>query len=152
LLFSYVGGPPLVLPPKPEQLNETVVYVWHVLSGKPLSESGIPEAYYSCVDVRDVARLVVFGIENPEKTNNERFIAANGFAPLQAAADILRAAYPERRHIIDEGNPGEGYTPDFKYPEAAILDGSKAVKATGQNWIPLQSTILDAAKAFEIYL
>ncbi|KAL7904112.1 hypothetical protein GGI35DRAFT_472665 [Trichoderma velutinum] len=149
---TYVGGPPLVLPPSPDQLGQTVEFVWHVFSGRPFDKCGVPGAFYAYVDVRDVARLVVFGIEHPEKADSERYIAANVFAPLQATADILRAAYPERKHIIQEGNPGEGYFPDYRFPDEVIFDGSKAVRATGQGYIPWETTVQDAAKAFEKYL
>lgn len=151
-LYRYVGGPPLVLPPTPDQLGQTVEFVWNVFSGRPFDKCGVPGAFYAYVDVRDVARLVVFGIDHPEKADSERFIAANVFAPLQATADILRAAYPERRHIIQEGNPGEGYFPDYRFPDDVIFDGSKAVRATGQSYIPWETTVLDTAKAFERYL
>ena len=149
---SYVGGPPLVLPGSPDKLGETVSFIWDVFSGKPLDQSGVPGAFYAYVDVRDVARLVVFGVEYAEKADAERIIASAAYAPPQAAADILRNAYPDRRSIIHEGTPGDGYYPDYHYPEAAVLDGSKAVRLTGQDYIPWEKTVLDAAKAFERYL
>jgi nucleoside-diphosphate-sugar epimerase len=148
----FVGGPQLVLPATPDKLNETTSFVWDVFSGKPLDQVGLGPVFYGYVDVRDVARVVVFGVEHSEKTDGERFILSAVYAPPQAAADILRKAYPERRNIIQEGTPGQGYEKDFSFPSSRVYDGSKTVRVTGQNYIPWETTILDMAKGFERYL
>ncbi|KAK3356615.1 hypothetical protein B0T25DRAFT_603133 [Lasiosphaeria hispida] len=72
----------------------------HSGPGAELEETGLPTAPSGYVNVRDVARLVIFGFEHPEKTNNERFILASAWSPAQAVADLLRKAYPERAGII----------------------------------------------------
>lgn len=107
------------------------------------------------MDVRDVARMTEWAASHPEVAGGERFIiGGKGNIGLpQAVADILRAAYPDRRGIIKEGTPGEGYLPGYAAdPEGAIVSTTKAIKATGQDWIPYDKMVLDAAKSFEVFL
>lgn len=148
----FVAGPPLVFPEKPENLSGTVKFVWQVFAGEPLDKVGIPGVFYGYVDVRDVARIFVYAVEHPDKVKGERYIAAAAYAPPQAAADILRRAYPERRNVIQEGTPGKGYQPDYSFSGDVVYDGSKATRVTGQDYIPWETTVLDMAKAFEKYL
>ncbi|KAH8690174.1 putative NAD dependent epimerase/dehydratase [Talaromyces proteolyticus] len=148
----FVWGPPLLFPEDPEDLNITAKVVWTILSGKeipsPLVASG------GCVDVRDVARLILFSVQNVETASGQRYIAAAGVRSEQAVADILRAEYPNRREIIKKGTPFEGYLPDYSFPanSTARIDSSKAVKATGQGWIGPKQSIVDAARVLERYL
>lgn len=94
-----------------------------------------------------MARIVVFGVEHPDKANNQRFIASSAWAPPQAVADILREAYPGRKGIIQEGTPREGYTPGtFAFPKKMAVDGSKAVQVTGKEYIPFEKTVLDTVE------
>ncbi|KAK9776151.1 putative Dihydroflavonol 4-reductase [Seiridium cardinale] len=75
------------------------------------------------------------------------------FGVPQAVADILQEAYPDRKHIIKEGTPGQGYSPTGESVASwADLDSSKAVKATGQDWISYKKMVLHAAKMFEGFL
>lgn len=149
----YVWGPPLLFPEDPEDLNMTAKIVWTVLSGQE-----IPPPFggsNGSVDVRDVARLILFAVQEKEKANNQRFIAASGIRSHQAVADILREIYPARRDIIKVGNPGEGYLPDYSVPKnnsAPKVDNSKAVRVTGKDWIGPRQSVIDAAKALERYL
>jgi nucleoside-diphosphate-sugar epimerase len=141
-----VSGPPLTLPDDPNKLGETYADIWKIFSGQDISASLSP----SWVDVRDVARIMIWQAENSEKANGERYLAYGAAANAQAKVDILRKAFPERKTIIKEGNPGEGYTADFSAPPGDVgVDASKAVKATGQGWIPFDKTVVDTAKAFE---
>jgi len=141
----------MVTPATPEQVSETIQIIWDVLKGKDLATAGIKPGNSGFVDVRDVARLVVFGIEHPDVTDGQRFLAVAGYGGAQAAADILRRAYPDRRNIIQEGQPGEGYAPDYVFPEpeAAAYDGSKVVRATGRPYIPFDQSVLDTARSLE---
>ena len=96
---------------------------------------------------------MVFGVEHPEKANNERFIAVSAYGSPQAVADILRKAYPERANIIEEGKPGEGYLPDHSFPrDGVVYDGSKAVRVTGQGFIPWEKTVLDTVEGLKSVL
>ncbi len=150
--LSFVAGPPLVVPPQ-DNINFTTRIITNVYSGVPLANAGIPGATPGYVDIRDVARLVVFGVEHPDKANNERFIAASTYAVTQGVADILRKAYPERSGIIEEGNPGEGYLPDHSFPKDGLVhDGSKAVKVTGQAYIPWEQTVVDTIEKLKAIL
>jgi nucleoside-diphosphate-sugar epimerase len=149
----YVWGPPVLFPEDPKDLNVTAKVVWTILSGQeipaPLGGSN------GAVDVRDVARLILFAVQEKEKANNQRFIAASGVRSEQAVADILREAYPGRRDIIKVGNPGVGYLPDYSVPKdspAAKVDNRKAIRVTGKEWINPKQSVIDAAKAFERYL
>lgn len=144
-----MAGPPLPLPASPDKINETTRFIWAVLSGQEIPQAMRAEF----VDVRDVARLVVFGVEHADEARDQRYLAASGFIAPQAAADVLRRAYPERRATIQEGTPGSGYQADYSSPPGApVTDASKAVAATGQPWISVETMILDTAKAFEAYL
>jgi len=138
-----VAGPPLVTPESQKHIGETYQLPADVYLGKKLEESGLPTASAGYVDVRDVARLVIFGVEHPEKADGERFILAAAAAPAQTVADILREKYPERRGIIQEGTPGVGYEKGYKFPKRLVYDGSKAVKFTGQEYIPWDKTVVD---------
>lgn len=151
--FSFVAGPPLILPTSFENINLTTRIITDVYHGVPLAKSGIPGARPGYVDIRDVARLVVFAVQHPEKANNERFIAASAYALPQGVADILRKAYPERAGIIEEGKPGEGYSPDHSFPrDGLVYDGSKAVRVTGQEYIPWEKTVLDTVEQLKAIL
>jgi nucleoside-diphosphate-sugar epimerase len=143
-------GPPLVLPEKPEKLSNTTILIWTVLSGQDFSDA--PARPF--VDVRDVARLHVFGIEHGDKANGQRYLTIGGVSSGQAVADILNKHYPQRKGVIKVGHPGQGDPSDYKTTAAGGIsfDTSKAVKATGQDWIGFEQTVLDAAKVFERYL
>ncbi|KAI0513072.1 hypothetical protein F5B22DRAFT_286027 [Xylaria bambusicola] len=149
----WVAGPPLYLPDSPEDIPETTSFIWKVFAGQEFPPG--PTGHGSHVDVRDVARMTEWAASHPETTGGERYIVGgNGNVGVpQAVADILRKAYPERRNIIKEGTPGEGYQPGYASdPSKFHLDSSKAVKATGQEWIPYDQMVLDTAKLFEAYL
>ncbi|KAK5630535.1 hypothetical protein RRF57_006250 [Xylaria bambusicola] len=149
----WVAGPPLYLPESPEDIPETASFIWKVFSGQEFPPG--PSGHGTHVDVRDVARVTEWAASHPEIAGGERYIiGGNGNVGVpQAVADILRRAYPERRNIIKEGTPGEGYQPGYASdPNVFYLDSSKAVKATGQEWIPYDQMVLDAAKSFEAYL
>ncbi|KAK9790913.1 hypothetical protein SCARD494_08161 [Seiridium cardinale] len=99
--------------------------------------------------------LQVFVVENLEVLNGQRVIVGGrtAFGVPQAVADILQEAYPDRKHIIKEGTPGQGYSPTGESVASwADLDSSKAVKATGQDWISYKKMVLHAAKMFEGFL
>lgn len=140
----FVAGPPLVVPSSLDRIGETYALMANVYLGKPLEESGISGGSSGYVDVRDVARLVIFGAENPETVDEERYIAASANSPPQAVADILRRAYPDRG-VIKEGTPGVGYAEGYKF-EGMVYDGSKAVKVTGKEWIPWEKTVVDTVE------
>ncbi|RGP64011.1 hypothetical protein FLONG3_9710 [Fusarium longipes] len=149
----WVAGPPLILPEDPEKLSETAIVTYRILNGQNMPAMGPGNGTH--VDVRDVARLVVFSVENRLVADGQRYIAGGNrnYANIQAYRDLLRKAYPSRKNTIGEGEPGKGYNQDYSTPEGGFLvDGSKAVEATGQDWIPFDQMTLDSAKAYEKYL
>ncbi|KAI8624084.1 NAD(P)-binding protein [Xylariaceae sp. FL1651] len=150
---GWVAGPPAYLPSSPAGIAETNQFIWKVLSGEEFPPG--PAGYGTHVDVRDVARMTEWAASHPEVADGQRYITGgNGnVGNPQAAADILRAAYPDRRNIIKEGTPGEGYMPGYAVdPNGANVNSSKAINATGQAWIPYKKMVLDAAKMFEAFL
>ncbi|KAI5464801.1 hypothetical protein BGZ63DRAFT_378726 [Mariannaea sp. PMI_226] len=146
---GFVMGPPVTLD-SIENISLTTAFIWKALSGQDIPPPFKP--YPSYVDVRDVARVAVYGIDHGKEANGERFLLIKGAVPPQAAADILREAYPDRRDIIKEGTPGEGYLPGFVFPPERVIDGSKVVRVTGQDYYTVEQTIIDTAKFLEKFL
>ena len=86
---------------------------------------------------------------HPAKTNGQRYAAVGSTGNLQAVADVLHKAFPERSGLMKTGEPGIGYPKDFK---SKRIDGSKAVLETGKPWIDFEQTVVDTAKALQPYL
>ncbi|KAJ3532941.1 hypothetical protein NM208_g8207 [Fusarium decemcellulare] len=150
---AWVAGPPLIMPEDPEKLSDTAIIAYRVMMGQEVPPVGPGNGTH--VDVRDVARLVVFAAENSKVADGQRYLAGgNGnFANIQAYRDILLRAYPDRKSIIGAGEPGKGYLEGYaEPPDARRIDARKAAKATGQDWIPFEKTVLDAAKRYERYM
>jgi nucleoside-diphosphate-sugar epimerase len=136
-------GPPAALG-SIDQLSATTEFIWTVFSGKDIPAPLTPAPAY--VDVRDVARIVVFGIQNPDIAKNERYLLSRGVVFPQMAADVLQKNFPDSRDRIKAGESvtvGEGQS---------TIDGSKAVKVTGQDYYAVEQTIVDTAKALEKFL
>ncbi|KAH7019318.1 hypothetical protein EDB80DRAFT_700458 [Ilyonectria destructans] len=146
---TFVMGPPTAAESL-SKIGGTTAFILQIFLGQEIPFPISPNP--SFVDVRDVGRVVVFAVDHPDKANGERYILAKGMVPPQAAADILREAFPNRRDIIKEGTPGEGYNPGFAFPEDRIIDGSKAIEATGQPHYAVEQTIIDTAKFLEKFL
>ncbi|KAF3183608.1 hypothetical protein TWF225_000325 [Orbilia oligospora] len=146
---AWVSGPPLVIPKDKSKIGETTKTIFDILANEkePYPLGALP----TYVHVYDVARLFVWAAEKGDKANGERYLALAGRSGVQAIRDILTRAYPERN--IDPGQPGEGYSPDWTFlPGENSFDVTKAVKATGQDWIKLDQMVLDTAKAYESLL
>jgi nucleoside-diphosphate-sugar epimerase len=146
-----VTGPPLVPPETPDKISETVIAVWTILSGAPIPPALSPSSSY--IDNRDVARLMVWAVDHAYEASGERYITIAGAPNHQAIADVLSKHYTHLK--LDKGTPGDGYLPDYASPpkgQGMRVDSSKAVKATGEDWIGFEKSTLDAAKVFERYL
>ncbi|KAF4959509.1 hypothetical protein FSARC_10714 [Fusarium sarcochroum] len=148
-------NPTFVMGPQPglesiSKIGSTTGFIWQVFSGQEIPQPISPSPGF--VDVRDIARVAVFSVDHPDKANGERFLLTGGLVPPQAAADVLRKAYPERRDIIKVGKPGEGYNLGYSFPEQRFLDASKTVKLTGQDFYSVEQTIVDTAKSLEKFL
>ncbi|KAF8847321.1 NAD(P)-binding protein [Acephala macrosclerotiorum] len=148
---AFVYGPPAVLPSDPEMIAETVKPIYDILSGKPLPPPMGGSGSY--VDVRDVATLMVAGVEKGKELDGERVIATAGIGGMQQIADILNESGRYDDRGIVKGEPGKGYEPGFGFPkEGSRIDGSKGKKVLGREWIGYRECVLDAAKVFERYL
>ncbi|KAM7192330.1 hypothetical protein V8F20_008921 [Naviculisporaceae sp. PSN 640] len=154
----FVAGPPLVTPSSIPSINFTTKFIFDVLSGTtPLSDLSRILTFPGFVDIRDVARMVVFSISEPEKADNQRFLLANAYSPVQAVADIIREKYPEYRDRVQVGTPGEGYFKTvgengialYDYPPERRYNGRKAVEVSGQDYIPWEQTIVHGVEAFK---
>ncbi len=144
-------GPPLVPPETSDEISETVIAVWTVLSGAPIPPAISPNQSY--IDNRDVARVALWAVDHHEEANGERYITIAGRPDPQTIADILNKHSTNPK--LDKGTPCKGYLADYSYPaegKGIRIDSSKAVKATGQGWIGFEKSVLDAAKVFERYL
>ncbi len=146
---AVVTGPPVSFPSSPAKLNATLKPVWDIYSGEaktvPPSIGG-----QSYIDVRDVAALHVWVMEHPAQSNGQRYIAANGKGTPQAAADILRKAFPDRDIIV--GEPESDYVPGtYDYPPGMrSTRATKAYKAMGvESFRQYEDSILDTVKSFE---
>ncbi|KAJ6263038.1 Dihydroflavonol-4-reductase [Drechslerella dactyloides] len=145
---GWVSGPPVILPTDASKISVTIQTIWDIFSGK---KEWFPLGRFAAyVHVFDVARLFVWAAQNGKKADGERYLAVGGHGSEQAIQDTLREAYPERRDVIVEGEKGKGYFEGYAFdPEWYGLDVTKAVKATGQDWIKYDQVIRDTAKAFE---
>ncbi|KAI9792874.1 MAG: putative secondary metabolism biosynthetic enzyme [Piccolia ochrophora] len=150
-------GPPVHLPSSPADLPFTIQPVYRALTGTP--GAGPQESIKKMigttpyVDIRDLAGVHIWAFEHPEQADGQRYLAIAGHGAKQALYDTLRAAYPERRDVIVEGEPGVGYQKDFAFEEDGVrFDSSKTVRETGMKWIGYDQSVLDTAKAFEAYL
>lgn len=155
-----VWGPPVLLASSPEKLNETLRPLYALLS--PTTSEVQPNiGSANFVDVRDVAFMHIWAYEHPSEADGERFIAAAGFGPVQAAADILRQEYKGTKFEkgISVGSPGEGYIGYNKetgevgkiefLPTGFVCSGKKAEEKMGIKWHTFNESVVDTAKAIE---
>ncbi|KAK4225699.1 hypothetical protein QBC38DRAFT_253660 [Podospora fimiseda] len=150
----FVTGPPAILPHSPDKIPQTAQPIYAVAAGHPLSKASVgsivPGLIDAYVDVRDVARAVVWGVEHPKESDGERYILSAWYAPPQSVADILRKEFPEKMEQIEEGNPGKGYDSDYGWKSRKVgIDGTKVVKATGVEYIPWEKTVVDTVRFLE---
>lgn len=148
---AVVTGPPISWPSSPEQLNTTLLPLWQLYAGPAASNGTIPPQIGGAgyIDVRDVARMHVWAAEHADRSRGQRYLVANGKAPPQAAADLLRLTFPERDILV--GEPGKGYSPgyDFVKGESSLFSG-KAMQALGvDEFIKYDKSVLDTIEAFE---
>ena len=150
-----VLGPPLYVPEPISKLSMRVKDIYDMLHGGAIPEFNPVRSTF--VDVRDVATLVLRAVEQDaaasaaaEKSSNRASRGKNryllvGQSPVspQTMADILRARYPDRVDIIQEGTPGQTY-PDMTWRFAS----SKAGELLGREWIGLEKSVVDSAEVF----
>ncbi|KAI1618352.1 hypothetical protein EDD36DRAFT_480259 [Exophiala viscosa] len=113
-------GPPVLWPDTPERLNETLMPMWKIWSGEAKATNTMPPQIGSgtFIDVRDVARLHVWCMENTQKSSSQRYMITNGKASSQAVADLLREGLVDEHKVAQRiiiGDPGKGYTSGFGF-------------------------------------
>lgn len=115
-------------------------------------DPSIPMAIWEdTIDVRDVARVIVWSALNPGKADGERFLCSSATGCRQAIADILTKHMPEL--VIQRGVPGRGYEPGYIAGKSVPqFYANKAVRATGRSWIPYEKSVLDSARFLQRYL
>ncbi|KAJ3556001.1 hypothetical protein NPX13_g10233 [Xylaria arbuscula] len=146
---TYFIGPPLIPWKSAGDIPYSNSDFWKVVSGEEVP--GPMMIYGDTVDIRDVARMLLWSAQNPQKADGERFVCSSAVGGGQAIADILRRHMPSLK--VQQGQPGQGYSPDCK-PGAGLagFDSSKAILATGGDWIPYEQSVLDIAQFLQRYL
>ena len=115
----------------------------------------IPNLTFSFVDVRDVSRIHVSAMNNPDSIG-ERYIAAAGMMSMPDAAKLLAAEFPERK-ISTRVAPDwfirltARFMPLLRsiagnLGRTGTVNGSKATKEFGFEYIPVTESILAAAR------
>lgn len=158
---SVVIGPPVLLAASGDKLNETLKPFYDVFSGTTKT-IGPNIGTGSFVDVRDVAYMHIWAYEHASQADGQRYIACQGFGPLQAVADILRLQYDGTSigDNIPAGVPGDGY---LGYKDGRVefvafppgkprVDGSFGAKTMGLKYKTFPESVVDTAKAFEALL
>ena len=159
-------GPPVNWPSEPDGLNETLKPVWDLYTGACKERGALPPQIGGAtyVDVRDVAALHVWCLENPEEAKGQRYLATNGKANPQAFADCLRDVIfkddEKVRSRIGDWDVGKGYVMrekdgsefDYGWPgDEPTVKATKAYKALGiegQRFRGLEEILRDTVEAF----
>lgn len=140
----------MMLPDPISKLSMRTKDVYDIFHGGAIP--GFSPIRSTFVDVRDVAELVVKGVEQDlartesAKPGEERYLLVGNSEPVspQQMADVLREKYPERRDTIQEGIPGKTY-PEMTYK----FTSSKAKGLLGREWIGFKQSVLDSVDAFQ---
>ena len=83
----------IIGPALDEDASISVGLVSGLLDG---STPALPSNGFAIIDVRDVADLHVAALEKPEAIG-QRYLATSDYTPFPEVANILRAAYPDRK-------------------------------------------------------
>jgi nucleoside-diphosphate-sugar epimerase len=160
---AVVIGPPVLLPASGDKLNETLKPIFGIFSGlAPTIPPNIGTG--SFVDVRDVAFMHIWAYEHASQADGQRYIACQGFGPMQAISDILRYRYkgtPTGDRIV-VGSPGEkyvGYEREtgrvgaIAFPPGVYrVSGKRAEQVMGLKYKEFSESVIDTAKSLEMLL
>ncbi|KAI1746285.1 hypothetical protein F4680DRAFT_455460 [Xylaria scruposa] len=146
---TYFIGPPLIPWKSAADIPYSNSDFWTVVAGEEIP--GPKMIYGDTIDIRDVARILLWSALHPSQSDGQRFVCSSAVGGGQAIADILSRRMPSLR--IQRGQPGEGYSPDYK-PQVGVgaFDWSKAVLAMGEDWIPYEESVVDMAQFLQRYL
>ena len=143
----------IIGPALDEDASISVGLVSGLLDG---STPAMPSNGFSIIDVRDVADLHVVALEKPEAVG-ERYLATADYMPFPEVANILRAAYPDRRIttksvpdwlikvIARFGGPARQIINDIGNEK--VFDGTKGQRLLGRSFIPARESILATAES-----
>lgn len=101
--------------------------------------------------MRDVARILVWAALHPDAADGERLLCSGGRGGGQAFAGILAKFVGGKKEWdgvrLWRGTPRQGYTEGYgPNPGELWLDAGKAVRATGYNWMPPETSVIDLAE------
>ncbi|KIV95478.1 hypothetical protein PV10_03131 [Exophiala mesophila] len=128
----WIFGPTLGGIKSLEHLNESTEAIWKLLDAKEVP----PVDFGGFADVRLIGEAHLKAYEVKE-AGNQRFLVGSHF-DYQTAVDHLRKDLPELRDRLPEGVPGAGLTQPLYQ-----LDGSKAQRVLGIEYIPLDVSMKD---------
>lgn len=147
---SFTIGPVVVRPKELKSLPAGVRTVWHVLAGGAWADDFTTPAF---VDVRDIGRACVLGVEGGDKVHGRRLFLSAYRGTSQAVADILREELPEYRDRIRPGNPTGKSPDDVSWgPEEVGVDGSLYEELSGKKYRTYRESVVASARSFEPYL
>ncbi len=145
-------------PIRSAQVKTSVDIVARMLDGRlPL----LPNAGIQVVDVRDVSATHIAAMNDPASIG-ERYIVADEFRWMREMADVLRAAFPERRKIPSRGMPdflvhalslvsGDVKTIQSELHKRRILASEKVRKLLGRDLIPTDEALRASAETLIQY-
>lgn len=140
-----VFGPPLYMPPQVDLLSPSIRILYDtVIEGTGVSTVRGGGTVMSSVDVRDVARLMLWASRHPQEADGQRFLACAWNTTPEHITEILAENFPQLPLTL-AGTRGTAALSDGCSP---LYNGDKALKATGQDWIELEKSIMDSATYF----
>lgn len=140
-----VFGPPLYMPPQVDLLSPSIRILYDtVVEGKGVSTVRGGGTVMSSVDVRDVGRLMLWAARHPQEADGQRYLACAWDATPERVNEILAENFPQLP-LLTAGKRGEASLSGGGSP---LYRGNKARKATGDDWIELETSIVDSAMYF----
>lgn len=140
-----VFGPPLYMPPQVDLLSPSIRIVYDtVIEGTGVSTVRGGGTVMSSVDVRDVARLMLWAARHPQEADGQRYLACAWNTTPEHITEILAENFPQLPLTLAEARGADPLS-DGGSP---LYRGEKALKAIGQDWIELEKSIVDSATYF----
>jgi nucleoside-diphosphate-sugar epimerase len=151
ILPGVVSGPPVMLPKKADDLNGTIKPIWKVLSGEIVE---VPEKVGSgtYVDVRDLAKICWWCLENAGMVDGKRIVAIAGQAEPEVLVRSLWTKYKDGVEDYEEVDSGDKIGSADHVVRIPKFDTRLAEEAVGGKWISYRKTVLDTARMLERYL
>lgn len=141
-----VFGPPLYMPPQVDLLSPSIRILYDtVVEGTGVSTVRGGGTVMSSVDVRDVAGLMLWAARHPQEADGQRYLACAWNTTPEHITEILAENFPQLSLTFLAEARGAGSVSGSGSP---LYSGGKALKATGQDWIELEKSIVDSATYF----